>query len=256
MILCLDIGNTYIHGGVFSGEVIILRFHYPTTEACTCDTLGTFLKDVLDKNQLDSSQVEAISLCSVVPSLNYVVIAACKQYFNINPLVLKPGIKTGIQLSVQNPLEMGADRIANAVAAVHHFPGRHVIVVDFGTATTVCAISQDKAHLGGAILPGLKLCMDSLAHNTAQLTEVDICTPEKALGKSSLTNLQSGLYHGQFGAVQTLVDRISQEAFAGDSFVLIATGGYSDLYTSENFFDMQVPDLVLHGLRLIWDKNQ
>lgn len=256
MIICLDIGNTHIYGGIFDGEEIKLRFRYPSTTPCTSDVLGLFLVEILEKNGFQGSSIEAISIGSVVPELNYTVIAACKKYFSKNPLMLKAGVKTGLKITTKNPLELGADRIANAIAAIHHFPKRNILVVDFGTATTLCAISSEKAYVGGAILPGFKLSMKALSMNAAKLLDVDIVNPEIVLGQTTTSNIQSGLFYGQLGAIKEIVRRIEQSAFAANPPVLIATGGYAHLYKKEHYFAAIIPDLVLHGLRLAWEKNR
>lgn len=255
MIVCLDIGNTHIYGGVFIDNAIKLRFRYPSTHPFTSDTLGIFLKDVLFENGLGEQTVEAVSLASVVPALEYSVIAACKKYLSVTPLELKPGVKTGIKLAIKNPLELGADRIANAVAATHRYPNKNIIIVDFGTATTLCAISKDKTYLGGAILAGIKLSMESLSQNAAKLFGVEIALPESALGKSTETQLQSGLLYGQLGAIREITQKIHQSVFQDEPAVLISTGGYAHLFEQAQFFTVNMPDLVLHGLRLTWEKN-
>ena len=256
MIVCLDIGNTHIYGGVFVGEEIKLRFRFPSTSACTSDTFGIFLKDVLEKNALDSSSINAFSLCSVVPALDYSIISACKKYFSLTPLELKPGVKTGIKIDIKNPLELGADRVANSVAATDYFPDKNIIIVDFGTATTLCTLSANTAYLGGAILPGIKLSMESLSKNAAKLSDVDIAVPSSALGKTTSLQLQSGLVYGQLGAIKEISRRINKQVFQSDPALLVSTGGYAHLFENEDFFTHNVPDLVLHGLRLIWQKNQ
>jgi type III pantothenate kinase len=255
MIICLDIGNTHIYGGAFVDDVIKLRFRYPSKSPCTSDIFGLFLIDVIEKNQLDPSSINAISIGSVVPELNYSIIAACKKYFSITPLILQAGVKTGLKISNKNPLELGADRIANAIAATHHFPKKNIIVVDFGTATTICAISNEKTYLGGAIFAGFKLSMKSLSTDVAKLLDVDIVKPESPLGKTTATNIQSGLFFGQLGAVKEMVTRITESTFQNIPPLLIATGGYAHLFESENYFSAIIPDLVLHGLRIAWEKN-
>ncbi len=256
MILCLDIGNTHIYGGLFVNQKIKLRFRYPSTYPCTSDVLGLFLRNVLSENGMDTGKIKAISLCSVVPSLDYSVVAACKKYFAIDPLELKPGVKTGLKLDIKNPLEVGADRIANAVAAIDHFPNKNIMIVDFGTATTICAINKQHTYLGGAILPGMKLSMEALSQKAAKLSDVDITAPKQALGKSTSMNIQSGLYYGQLGAIKEIIARIKTEAFSGESVMLISTGGYAHLFEQQKFFTVNVTDLILHGLYVIWEKNQ
>ena len=256
MIICIDVGNTHIFGGVFVNEEIKLRFRYPSTKACTSDTFGIFLQSFLELNHVDTKNVEAMVVSSVVPSLEYSIVSACKKYFSVIPLELKPGVKTGLNLNIKNPIELGADRVANAVAAVHHFQNRNLIVVDYGTATTICAISNEKAYLGGAILPGIKLSLESLSEKTAKLFNVEITHPDSALGKTTVTQLQSGLIYGQLGAVKEITQRIIQDSFKLSNPFLVATGGYAYLFENEKFFNVIVPDLVLHGLRLIWEYNK
>ena len=256
MIICLGIGNTHIYGGVFVDDEIQLRFRYPATIPCTSDIFGIFLKEVLAKNGLGNQQVQAISICSVVPALDYSVVAACKKYFSLTPFELKPGVKTGIKLAIKNPLELGANRVANAVAATHHFPNRNLIITDFGTATCLCAIAKDKTYLGGAILPGIKLSMKSLSEKTAKISDVEIAMPESVLGKSTVTQLQSGLLYGQLGAIKEISQRIHQSVFQGMPAILISTGGFAHLFEQEKYFTINVPDLILHGLRLICERNK
>lgn len=256
MILCLDVGNTHIYSGLFVDNKIKLRFRYPSQHQCTSDMLGLFLKNALRENGFDPSLVKAICLSSVVPSLDYSVVSACAKYFSITPLELKPGVKTGLKLDIKNPLELGADRIVNAVAALHHFPNKNIIVIDFGTATTICAVSKQRVYLGGAILPGFKISMESLFQNTAKLPSVEIVKSENALGKTTITNIQSGLYYGQLGAAKEIVGHYKAQVFNNEEVVVLATGGYAHLLENENLFAMNVPDLILHGLHIIWEKNQ
>lgn len=255
MILCLDVGNTHIYGGVFEKDKIKFTFRYPSDQTCTSDVLGLFFVNVLRENELDPKMISAICIASVVPSLGYTITAACKKYFNVNPVVVKPGIKTGIKLDVKNPVEVGADRIANAVAAIHNFPNKNIIVLDFGTATTLCALTKLGAFIGGAILPGFKVSMEALASKASQLSAVNIVKVEKAVGRDTVSNIQSGLYFGQLGAVKEIISRINQEEFSDDPAVVLATGGYASMFVGHHIFQKNMPDLVLDGLRLILEKN-
>lgn len=256
MMLCLDIGNTHIFCGVFIEKEIKLSFRYPSKNPSTSDQFGLFLRSVLRENNLNPDDVNAICTSSVVPSLDYSINSACIKYFSITPLELKPGVKTGLQLNVKNPLELGADRIANTVAAIDQFPKKNIIIIDFGTATTICAITKEKVYLGGAILPGIKTAMDSLCQNTAKLSPVDIVKPEQVLGKSTQANIQTGLYYGQLGAIKEILKRFVDSIFTDSQPVIVATGGYAHLFSEENLFSHNMPDLVLHGLRLIWERNE
>lgn len=255
MILCIDIGNTHIYAGLFVEHEIKLTVRYPSKYPCTSDIFGIFLRNALKENNFNYQDIDAISLCSVVPALDYSVIAACKKYLAIDPLELKPGIKTGLKIDIINPTEIGADRIANAVAAIHHFPNRNIIIVDFGTATTLCGVTKNKVYLGGAILPGFKISMEALAQQTAKLSIVDIIKPKDAIGRSTTTNIQAGLYYGQLGAVRELIAQFNAAAFKDEPAMVIATGGYAYLLEQEKIFAINIPDLVLHGLRIILEKN-
>ena len=255
MLLCLDLGNTHLYAGIFKNNKLILRFRYPSDQTCTSDQIACFIKSVLRENKLDPEGISGVILSSVVPSMDYTINAACIKYFNQAALMLQAGVKSGLHLKIESPKELGADRIATAVAAIERFPGQNLIVADFGTATTLCAINDQKQYLGGAILPGFKLSMQALSNNTAKLATVDILAPEQALGKNTRTNLQSGIYYSQLGAVNALSKALQQECFKQPAKI-IATGGYSQLLQNEGIFDALIPDLVLEGLAHIWKMNQ
>lgn len=227
MILCLNIGDTYIYGGVFLDHEIKLRFRYPSVDACT-DTYGLFLKEVLEKNGIDKEDIRAVSLCSVAQTLGQSIIAVCKKYFSITPFELKAGIKTGIELEIKNPLKLGADRMASAVASAHHFPNRNLIIVDFSMATTLSAQSNEKVYLGGAILPGIKSSIEAFSDRAEKLSD----------------------------AIKEVTQRTNQSIFLSEPAILISTGDYAHLFEQEKFFTINVPDLVLHGLRLVLEKNK
>src|SRR3990167_7938738 len=207
MLLCLDVGNTHILGGVFEGEKLILRFRHATHPLGTADQFGIFLRNILSANGIESGKVAAVAICSVVPGCNYTIRHAINRYFGAEPFSLQAGVKTGLSIKYKNPAEVGADRIANAIGAVSAYPGQHIIIVDMGTATTLCAISNKKNYLGGAILPGMRLGMESLKNNTAKLMEVDIEPPESYVGRTTKSSIQSGLYYGQLGAIKEKIGR-------------------------------------------------
>src|SRR5688572_174328 len=154
MLLCLDVGNSHIYGGVFAQEILTLRFRH-TSKSSTSDEFGIFLKSVLRENHCSPNSINQIAICSVVPQLDYSLRSACFKYFSIEPFFLQAGVKTGLNIKYRNPVDVGADRIANAIAATHEFPEKNLIIIDFGTATTFCVINHQKAYLGGAILPGI-----------------------------------------------------------------------------------------------------
>lgn len=256
MILCLDVGNSQIFGGVYSEDQLQFGFRYATTHSSTSDQLGIFLKTVLRENNLDSNYIDKIAICSVVPSLDYSLISACKKYFNLDPFILQAGVKTGLKIKYHNPLEVGADRIANAIAAAHLYPKQNVIVIDFGTATTFCAVSANKEYLGGVIMAGMRIAMDSLQANTAKLFPVEILKPDKIVGRSTRESIQSGLYYSQLGTVREIIQGFTKEVFNDQNPIVLGTGGFAHLFAAENIFTTVIPDLVTQGLRLAVKLNE
>lgn len=256
MLLCLDVGNTQMHGGVFNGDQLIYQFRKTSKQEFSSDEFGVFLRSVLRESKIDPDKINAISICSVVPDLNHSLRNGCLKYFNNDPFFLKPGVKTGLKIQYRNPLEVGADRIANAIAAMHLYPNKNLIVVDFGTATTFCAISKKKEYLGGIILPGVKISMEALESKTAQLPTVEIKKTESVIGKSTVESIQSGLFYGQVGMVRELKSRIIEEAFSDDPPMVLATGGFSRLFENEELFKEIIPTLALQGLYFAFMMNQ
>ena len=202
MILGLDVGNSQIYCGVFENELLKVQFRRTSTTRSSSDELGIFLRAALRENRIDPDAIDEIAACSVVPDLNYSLRACCQKYFGIEPMIMRPGIRTGLKIGYKDPKEVGADRIADAIGAVKLHPGRNLIVVDFGTATTVCAISREREFLGGNILPGLRLSMDALEANTAQLPSVEIKPVRSAIGRTTVESIQSGLYWSNVGMVK------------------------------------------------------
>ncbi len=249
MLLCLDVGNSAIFAGVFQDDHLVATFRYNTGVATSSDQLGVFLRSVLHEKNINPQLIKAIALCSVVPHLDYTIQSACFKYFKLKPFVLQPGVKTGLKIEYSNPLEVGADRIANAMGAIKQFPDKPMMIVDLGTATTFCAISDDRRYLGGVIQVGMRLAMEALQANTAKLPAVEIVKPQKVLGRTTVTSVQSGVYYGQLAMVRAMIGQFSQEAFDGYKPIVIGTGGFSSGFRHEGVFDMIIPDLVLHGLR-------
>ncbi len=256
MILTLDIGNTQLTGGVFRDNKIVLTFRCSTTKGTSSDEIGIFLRSVLRENNIDSKEITDIALCSVVPSMNYAITSACVKYFGTEPLSIRSGIKTGLKLRYSNPKEIGADRIAAAIGASSLKLGKHIIVVDMGTATTVDVITKDNEYWGGAILPGINMMMHALSSGTAQLPSVEIVEPEKACGNSTVTAIQSGLYYGTMGSIRELISRFTVEVFKGEKPLIIATGGFANLFRQAGLFDKIEGQLVLEGLRIALELNK
>lgn len=248
MLLCLDVGNTHIMGGVFNGDELLVRFRYATHLVGTADQFGMFLLNILRANQIDPYDIKATAVSSVVPSCDFTIKHTVGLYLRSRYFVLQAGAKTGLNIKYKNPNEVGADRIANAIGAIHAFPNKNLIIVDMGTATTLCAITSKRDYLGGSILPGLRLGMESLRSNTAKLMEVDIEAPANCIGRTTRESIQVGLYYGQFGALKEIIQNYKETVFNREQVLVIGTGGFSQLYRDKGLFDVILPDLVLQGL--------
>ncbi len=252
MILALDVGNSQIFGGLIedtsAGPKILFRFRKNSKGGSSSDEYGLFLKQILRENGFNPENITKIAICTVVPDVMHSLKGACQKYFKQSPFVLQAGVKTGLKIRYKNPLEVGADRIANAIAATGRYPGKNLVIIDLGTATTFCAISKDKDYLGGSIIAGLRISMEALESKTAKLPSVEIVAPETALGKATIESIQMGLYYGHLGAMKEILARITREAFHGEQPYIIGTGGFSRLFERERIFDTEISDLVLFGL--------
>ena len=255
MMLCIDVGNSHIYGGIFANGEICLRFRH-TSKASTSDELGIFLKNVIRENQCSPEAIRDIAICSVVPQFDYSLRAACVKYFSVEPFFLQAGVKTGLNIKYRNPADVGADRIANAIAAIHSFPGKNLIIIDFGTATTFCVINAQREYMGGVILPGVRLAVDALALNTAKLPSVEIIKVKQVVGRSTIESIQSGVFYGAIGACRELIARIKKETFAGQDVLVLATGGFASLFDKQGIYDQHLPDLVLQGVSIAAEMNR
>lgn len=258
MLLTLDVGNSHIHAGVFDDDELILQFRYNTASAHgSSDQIGIFLRQALSENSLDPNKITGVAIASVVPAINYSLRSAILKYFDFEPFFLQPGVKTGLKMQVATPKEVGADRIAGCIAAVELFANKDILVIDLGTATVFDVVRKDKAYLSGAILPGVRISLEALSSNAAQLSSVSIVKPMMAIGKDTDTNLQSGIYYGHLGALKELKSAMIQELKTDPNTVItIATGGFSQLFNVPGLFDAIVPDLVLQGIKIAFDKNK
>ena len=246
MLLALDVGNTQIFGGVFRDDKLLAKFR-GTSGSATSDEFGAFFKSVLRENGIDPKEITELAICSVVPDLIYALHQASVKYFGLEPFLLQGGIKTGLNIKYKNPLEVGADRIANAIAAYGLFPDKDLIIVDLGTATTFCAVSKKKEYLGGVIMPGLRISMEVLASRTAKLPRVEIAKPAELVGKTTIDSIQSGLYYSNLLAIKSIAAKIKSDYFTDEALV-IGTGGFSRLFEDAGLFDRIIPDLVLLGI--------
>ncbi|HHY14255.1 MAG TPA: type III pantothenate kinase [Thermoanaerobacterales bacterium] len=254
MILVIDVGNTNTALGVYEGEELKYNWRV-TTRQQTSDELGLILKNLFDCEGIDRSKINSIIVCSVVPPLMPILERACAKHFGQWPLIVGPGTRTGINIKYDNPKEVGADRIVNAVAAYELYGGP-AIIVDFGTATTFCAVNQHGEYIGGAISPGIKISTEALFTKAAKLPRIELDKPKSSIGRNTITSMQSGIVNGYIGLVEHMVNEFKNELEDSDAFA-VATGGLGRLIGSEckNINEIN-PNLTLQGLRLIYEKNK
>jgi type III pantothenate kinase len=250
MLLTLDVGNSQIFCGVYDGDELKTTFRRTSSVRASSDEFGTFLRSTLRENGVDPKEIDMAGICSVVPDAVRSLRNCFRKYFGFDAFLLQPGVKTGLKIRYRNPLEVGADKIANAIGALSRFPGRNLLIIDFGTATTLCAVSKDREYLGGIITPGINISMEALESQTARLPAVEIVRPAAILGRSIVESIQSGLYYGTLASVRFLAASITREHFASERPLTVGTGGVGRLFEDENLFDEFVPELPLLGLRL------
>lgn len=255
MLLALDIGNTHIFGGVFDNDKLIFKFRKTSKGYLSSDEFGVFFRNVLRENEISPEKINNTAICSVVPDIMYPVRQSLIKYFNNEPFIIQSGIKTGLNIKYKNPQEVGSDRIANAIAGVHLFPNKNLVIVDLGTATTFCAVSKLKEYLGGIILPGIRISMEALYRETAKLPKVEITKPQELVGKSTIESIQSGLYFGNLFAIKEIMAKIKKEYFKSQETFMLGTGGFSKLFEDAQIFDKIIPDLVLIGINLAFKMN-
>ena len=254
MILCLDVGNTNIKYAVFDRQTLKLSFRIATEHKRTSDEYGGQLISILNNNGIEPADITGGIISSVVPPLDYTLDRMCRTYLKFKPLMLGPGLKTGLNLKVDDAKEVGADRVVNNVAAVREY-GYPLIIIDFGTATTFNVIDEKGQFIGGVIAPGIKGSLDSLVNGTAKLPRVEIERPEKVIGKNTVTNMQSGIFFGFAGLVEYLVKRIKREMKC-DNVKVIATGGFSEVIANEiSCIDKVDKLLTLNGLNYLYNLN-
>lgn len=253
MLFALDIGNTNIVMGVYQGNVLKYHWRISTDTNKTSDELGVLLKQLFEYKGASLEDVNSVIISSVVPTIMSAMEIMCTEYIKVKPLIIGPGIKTGLVIKFDNPKEVGADRIVNAVAAIEKY-GAPVIIVDFGTATTFDAISAEGYYLGGAITPGIGISMDALFSKAAKLPRVELQKPDSVIGKSTVKGMQSGIVYGYIGQVDGIVGRMKKEL--GGAPVAIATGGLAGFIASHcetiNYID---PFLTVEGLKVIYERN-
>ncbi|MBY8888727.1 type III pantothenate kinase [Streptomyces sp. PTM05] len=261
MLLTIDVGNTHTVLGLFDGDEIVEHWRISTDARRTADELAVLLQGLMGRHPLLGDDlgdgIDGISICSTVPSVLHELREVTRRYYGDVPSVLvEPGVKTGVPILADNPKEVGADRIINALAAVHLYGGP-CIVVDFGTATTFDAVSARGEYLGGAIAPGIEISVEALGVRGAQLRKIELARPRSVVGKNTVEAMQSGILYGFAGQVDGIGERMARElADDPDDVTVIATGGLAPLVLGESsIIDEHEPWLTLIGLRLVYERN-
>ncbi|WP_160203314.1 type III pantothenate kinase [Priestia megaterium] len=253
MIFVLDVGNTNTVLGVYDGDELKYHWRVETSRNKTEDEYGMTIKALLEHVSLSFKDIHGIIISSVVPPIMFALERMCQKYFHLKPLVVGPGIKTGLNIKYENPREVGADRIVNAVAGIQLY-GSPLIIVDFGTATTYCYIDENKQYMGGAIAPGINISTEALYSRASKLPRIEIARPNSIVGKNTVSAMQAGILYGYVGQVEGIVSRMKEQATVNPK--VIATGGLATLIAKESdIIDIVDPFLTLKGLQIIYTKN-
>lgn len=253
LIFVFDIGNTNMVLGVYDGDNLKHHWRIETNRNKTEDEYGMLIKSLFEHVELTFSDIKGIIISSVVPPIMTALERMCQKYFQVKPLIVGPGMKTGLNIKYENPREVGADRIVNAIAGIHDY-GSPLIIVDFGTATTYCYINEKKQYMGGAIAPGIGISTEALYSKAAKLPRIEIARPDDIIGKNTVSAMQAGIFYGYVGQVEGIVKRMKLQA--KENPTVIATGGLASLIAKEStVIDVVDPFLTLKGLQLIYKRN-
>ncbi|APF26181.1 TPA: type III pantothenate kinase [Clostridium botulinum] len=258
MILVLDVGNTNIVLGIYKNKELIANWRLATDNKRTADEYGIQVIELFSHNNLSFSDIEGVIISSVVPNIMYSLEHMISKYFNIKPIIVGPGVKTGINIKYDNPKEVGADRIVNAVAA-HEIYEKPLIIIDFGTATTFCSVTKEANYLGGTICPGIKISSDALFDKAAKLPRVELVKTPGVICKNTVASIQAGIIYGYAGQVDYIVSKMKKEmmALGEEEPFVVATGGFAKLISEEaKSIDEINAILTLEGLRVIYEKNK
>lgn len=254
MVLVIDVGNTNITCGVYEKDTLKTTFRITTKIPRTSDEYGVLLTDILKNNDISTSMVEGVIVASVVPNVMHALTGAIKRYVGKTPLIVGPGIKTGIMVTSDNPKEIGPDRIVDVVAAYEKYGGP-VLVLDFGTATTYDLVTKDGKFPVGITAPGIRISAKALWEDTAKLPEIEIKKPKSILATETISSMQAGLVYGQIGQTEYIINKVKEETGYTDLKV-VATGGLGRIIANEtDTIDVYDSSLTLDGLKIIYDKN-
>ena len=254
MLFAIDVRNTNITVGLFDGKNLVKQFRMITQTSRTSDEYGVFLGEWLMLNGFTMKDITDVVISSVVPDIMHSLVSGIIKYFEVQPLIIAPGIKTGIRIAIHNPKELGADRLVDAVAAYEMYGGP-VIVVDFGTATTHDLVLEDGTFSAGVTSPGIRLAANALWHGTAKLPEVEIRKVDTILGKDTVSSMQAGIFYGYVGQTEYIIRKLKEESKL-DNLKVVATGGLGKMISeATDEIDVYDPELTLHGLRIIYDKQ-
>jgi len=258
MVLVLDVGNTNIVIGVYRGTKLVGDWRLSTDFNRTSDEYGSQVTHLFILSEINIREIEGVIISSVVPNIMYSLEHMIREYFKLDPIIVGPGVKTGINIKYDNPKEVGADRIVNAVAA-HEKYNSSLIIIDFGTATTFCAIRKNGDYLGGTISPGLKISSDALFERAAKLPRVELIIPGKVICRNTVNSMQAGIIYGYIGQVEYIVAKMKKEMemLGEEPPIVISTGGLANLISIETkYIDKVESNLTLEGLRIIYEKNK
>lgn len=258
MVFVLDVGNTNIVLGIYKDKKLMVDWRLSTDHKRSSDEYGIQVRQLFEQNNIKASDIEGIIISSVVPNIMYSLEHMIRKYFNQNPIVVGPGVKTGINIKYDNPKEVGADRIVNAVAA-HEIYEKPLIIIDFGTATTFCSVTKEANYLGGTICPGIKISSDALFDKAAKLPRVELVKTPGVICKNTVASIQAGIIYGYAGQVDYIVSKMKKEmmALGEEEPFVVATGGFAKLISEEaKSIDEINAILTLEGLRVIYEKNK